>query len=290
MDYDVNFKCVLDTGEEMPKEAVERAGIKFPDVHKNAKDMAVLSKGIKEYNEDFFSIVPFCMTVEAEALGGEINLGDEKAGPRVSNYTFKSIEDIEGLKEIDFKTKRIGEVLKSVEILKKEGETVIMDVQGPFTIISSLIDPRIFYKAVRKNKDEVERLMKIVQKGSVEFIKEGVKRGVDIISFGDSAGTLDILGPKMYKELGGKYTYNVLKEAKNYLGDSIIHLCGITSSSLDRAGFIKSNPIEVPEGITYGQALNYIIKENKDVKILGHNCLRKTIKPLKKPIVWEIKL
>lgn len=34
MDYDVNFKCVLDTGEEMPKEAVERAGIKFPDVHK----------------------------------------------------------------------------------------------------------------------------------------------------------------------------------------------------------------------------------------------------------------
>lgn len=132
--------------------------------------------------------------------------------------------------------------------------------------------------------------MKIVQKGSVEFIKEGVKRGVDIISFGDSAGTLDILGPKMYKELGGKYTYNVLKEAKNYLGDSIIHLCGITSSSLDRAGFIKSNPIEVPEGITYGQALNYIIKENKDVKILGHNCLRKTIKPLKKPIIWEIKL
>lgn len=54
MDYDVNFKCVLDTGEEMPKEAVERAGIKFPDVHKTAKDMAVLSKNIREYNEDFF--------------------------------------------------------------------------------------------------------------------------------------------------------------------------------------------------------------------------------------------
>ena len=132
--------------------------------------------------------------------------------------------------------------------------------------------------------------MKIVEESSVEFIKEGVKRGADIISFGDSAGTLDILGPKMYKELGGKYTYNVLKEAKNYLEDSVIHLCGITSSSLDRGGFIKSNPIEVPEGISYGQALNYIIRENKNIKILGHNCLRKTTKPMKKAIVWEIKL
>ena len=94
----------------------------------------------------------------------------------------------------------------------------------------------------------------------------------------------------MYKELGGKYTYNVLKGVKNYLEDSIIHLCGITSSSLSRSGFIKSNPIEVPEGITYGQAINYIIKENKDVKILGHNCLRKTTKSMKKAIVWEIQL
>lgn len=290
MDYDMNFKCILDTGEEIPKEAVKISGVKFPDVHKNARDMAILSKSIREYNDDFFSIVPFCMTVEAEALGGEINLGDEKAGPRVSNYTFKSIEDIKGLKEIDFQTKRIKEVLKSVEILKEEGETVIMDVQGPFTIISSLIDPRIFYKAVRKNKDEVERLMEIVEKNSVEFIKEGVKRGADIISFGDSAGTLDILGPKMYKELGGKYTYNVLKDAQNYLQDSIIHLCGITSSSLARSGFVKSNPIEVPEGITYGQAIDHIRKENKNLKILGHSCLRKTTKPMKKAIVWEIQL
>ena len=92
MDYDVNFKCVLDTGEEIPKEAVEKAGVKFPDVHKNAQDMAVLSKTIRQYNKDIFSIVPFCMTVEAEALGGEINLGDEKAGPRVSTYTFKKFK------------------------------------------------------------------------------------------------------------------------------------------------------------------------------------------------------
>lgn len=290
MDYDVNFKCVLGTEDEIPKEAVKKAGVKFPDVHKNAKEMAALSKSIRECNKDLFSVVPFCMTVEAEALGGQINLGDEKAGPRVSNYTFKTIEDLKGLKGIDFETKRIKEVLKSVEILKKQRETVIMDVQGPFTIISSLIDPRVFYKAVRKNKDEVERLMEIVEKGSVEFIKEGIKKGADIISFGDSAGTLDILGPKTYKELGGKYTYNVLKEAINYLGDSIIHICGITSASLDRAGFIKSNPIKVPEGITYGQAINYIRKKNKNVKILGHNCLRKTTKPLKQSTVWEIQL
>lgn len=290
MEYEINFKCVVDKSAEMPKEAIKNAGIKFPDVHKNAKDMACLSKAIRKENKDYFSVVPFCMTVEAEALGAKINLGDEKAGPRVSTYTFKTIDDIKDLKKIDFESNRISEVLKSVEILKKQGETVILDVQGPFTVISSLIDPRVFYKAVRKNRDEVERLMEIVKENSVEFIKEGVKRGVDIISFGDSAGTLDILGPKMYKELGGKYTYKVLKEVYKYLEDSIIHVCGITSSSLDRGGFINSNPIEVPENITYGDALNYIRRENKNIKIVGHNCLRKTTKTMKKSIVWEIKL
>ncbi len=54
MDYDINFKCILDTGEEIPKEAVKISGVKFPDVHKNARDMAILSKSIREYNDDFF--------------------------------------------------------------------------------------------------------------------------------------------------------------------------------------------------------------------------------------------
>jgi uroporphyrinogen-III decarboxylase len=290
MEYEVKFKCISDNLEEIPEEVTKIAGTTLPEAHMKGELMAALSKALKEYHKDNISMVPFCMTVEAEALGADIKMGNEKIGPRVGKYAFESIEELKDLKEIDLTKKRISEVLKSVEILNKQGETVALSVQGPFTIMSTLIDPRIFYRAIRKDKASVETFMTVIQDGIVKYIEEGVKRGAKIISFGDSTGTLDIVGPKVYKEFSGRYTYNVLKRVEDKLGNAILHLCGITSVALDKAEFIKSIPIEVEENITYGQAINKIIQERKDVNIIGHYCLKKTPIKMKKPVIWKIEL
>ncbi|MBU5591493.1 methylcobamide--CoM methyltransferase [Clostridium sp. MSJ-4] len=290
MMYQRDFKCVLDDKEEIPTGVMEEFKVKFPEVHFNEKEMVALSKAIKEANKEDFCILPFCMTLEAEALGAVINLGDEKMGPRVSAHTFTNFEDLKKLSVIDINKGRIAKVLSSVEILKSYGEQVILKVQGPFTIINSLIEPRIFYKAIRKNKEEVEKIMGVIEESIALFIEEGIKRGADIISYGDSAGTMDVLGPKMYKAYSGRYNYNVLKRVQDKINNSIIHICGITSSSLAKAEFIESKEVLVPKDITYSEALNWIIKERKDIKIIGHNCLRKANKKLQKPIVWEIHL
>ncbi len=290
MEHEIKFKCISDHLEEIPKEIVERLGTTFPEAHMKVEPMCALAKALRENHNDTVSMIPFCLTVEAEALGADIKMGDEKIGPRVGEYAFQSIEELKNLKEIDLTKKRIKEVLEAVENLSKQGETVALAVQGPFTIMSSLIDPRLFYKAVRKDKESVEIFMKVIENSIVKYIEEGAKRGAKIISFGDSAGTIDIVGPKIYKEYSGRYSYNVLKKIENKLGDSILHLCGITSVSLDKGEFIKSTPIEVEENITYGAALEKIIDQRKDVKIVGHYCLKKTPIKMKKPVVWKIEL
>lgn len=290
MENIIEFKCQGDNLEEIPEAIVAKTGLTFPESHSNKKSMSILAKEIRKYKEDTLSRVPFCVTVEAEAFGANIKLGDMKTGPRVDTYAFNTIEELESLKHMDFNTGRIKEVLESVKMLNHEGETVALSVEGPFTIISSLMDPMLFYKAIRKNKEGVDKLLKIIEDSLVDYIIEGVKRGAKIISYGDPVGALDIVGPKVYKEYSGKTSYSILKRVESKLGDSIVHLCGKTSTAFEKMGFGKSEPLYFEENITYGEAINKVLQERKDIQFIGNSCIKRTPFKMKATVVWKIEL
>jgi uroporphyrinogen-III decarboxylase len=287
----VNFKCQGDNLEEIPAEISQKIGVTFPEAHTSSKHMALLAREFKNFTNNTVCIVPFCSTVEAEALGGIIKLGNEKAGPRVESYVFNSIEELNDVKKIDLSSKRIKEVLDCIKMLSSEGEVVSLNAEGPFTIISALIDPMIFYKGIRKNKDTIDSFLKVIEDSIVDYITEGVRRGAKIISYGDPVGAMDIVGPKVYEQVSAKSTYNILKRLEKELkGKAIIHLCGKTSTAFDKLGLSEASKIEFDDEISYGQAICKVIDEMKDVSMIGHSCIKRTRLVMKKPVVWEIKL
>ncbi len=288
MEHMVAFKCEGDNLEQIPESIIARTGIRFPKAHLDQEQMMILAKELKEYKKDQIVRIPFCVTVEAEALGGRIKLGDDKSGPRVDQYVFLDIEELGKIKEIDLSRGRIKEVLDSVEGLSREDETVALNVEGPFTIIASLIDPMIFYKGIRKHKEIVDKFMKIIEDNVVAYILGGIERGAKIISYGDPVGSLDIVGPKVYKEISGQTTYNILKRVEPFLDGRIVHICGKTSTAFDQLGFSESYPIEVDEELTYGEAILQLMKSNQEIKFIGHTCIKKTPFRMKKPIVWNV--
>lgn len=290
MEYNIEFKCVGDNLEIIPDSIVNNTGITFPRAHTENTLMCLLAKELKNYKKDSICRVPFCVTVEAEALGGNIKLGDMKTGPRVSSYAYDTIEDLKNIKNIDFHNGRINEVLEAVEKLSNEGECVTLSVEGPFTILSSIIDPLVFYKGTRKNKEKVDEFLKVLEDNIVSYIIEGVKRGAKIISYGDPVGSLDIVGPKIYKQYSGKISFNILKRVEPYLDNAVVHLCGKTSTAFEKLGISKSRAIEFREEITYGEAIKKILKERNDVKFIGNSCIKRTPFIMKKPVVWEVKL
>lgn len=283
----IDFKCVGETLEEIP-EAIISAGISFPEAHIDKYRMAALAKALKQYKGDVITRIPFCVTVEAEALGARIKLGNEKAGPRVAAYAFNDIEELQKINPINLEAGRIKEVLDCVELLSREGETVALSVEGPLTIISSLIDPLEFYKGLRKNPLAVENTLQIIEEGIFKYIREGVKRGARIISYADPVGSPDIVGPKMYRDVSGKTSFNILKKAESLAADLLIHLCGKTSTAFEKMGFSRSEQIETKEGITYGQAICDLLSQNCGVKFIGHRCIKQTSLELRKPVIWGI--
>ena len=283
----LEFKCDQIDNENIPLEIIQGSNLSFPNLHKNANDMAYISKSLKDYRKDSICKLPFCTTVEAEAFGANINLGDEKNCPRSRDYAFSSLEELSKLDNIDFDNGRIKEVLESISILSSKNEIVTLNVCGPMTIISLLVDLKYFYKGVRKNLDCIDKLMNIIEDNIVNYIVKGYEKGAKIISYSDPVGDINIVGPKVYEEVVSKTTINILERASTCIGEGVIHICGKTSSALFNLKKCKFTKVEYESCLTYGEAICNII-ESKKVKIIGNNCMKRTQYNLKNSQIFII--
>lgn len=266
------FKCSGNETETISNKVLEKLNISFEDANKDAAKIAILSKTLKEDESRTYCTIPFCHTVEAEALGSTV-IFDKKVGNRIDKYSIDNISLIKDVTSINLDNGRISEVLKAIKKLKEMDERICLNITGPISLATSIMDSRLFYKALRKDRETASRLLNLIEDSIVAYILEGINQGVDIISYADPTGTIDIVGPKVYEEISGKSTYNILKRIENQLGDTIVHLCGKTSTSLEAIGLLEIDRIKV-EGKNYIEKIDNIRKERNDIKFIGHWCLK----------------
>lgn len=265
------FKCSGNEMEIIPSKLLEDLNISFEAGNNNASDMVLLAKALKTENKKEYCRLPFCHTVEAEALGSQV-VFSEAVGNRIGKYRIEDINSIDHISKIDLTEGRIAEVIKAARILKEEGEKLVLDVTGPISIATSIIDSTLFYKALRKNREKIDLCLDIIEDSIVEYILEAIELGVNIISFADPTGTIDIVGPKVYKDVSGKATYRILKRIENKLGKTLVHLCGKTSTSLEAIGLLETEILEA-RGEDYLQMIQNIKDDRNDIKFIGHWCL-----------------
>jgi len=286
----MDFICTGDDLEQIPEEVVRKTGISLPEAHSDKNSMAILARELRKHHGDVIVRVPFCVTVEAEAYGAHIKLGDALNGPRVESYRFTSIEEMSDLQCLALNEGRIREVLDAVEILAEAGEKVALNVEGPFTILSSLIDPLNFYKGLRKHPQRIQEILAVVEEGIIRYSLEGIKRGASIISYGDPVGAIGIIGPKVYREYSGPSSWRIIKGIKDADGKVILHLCGKTSTALEKIQMARSYPIEMDGAMTYGQGLLAQLDKATEPQVIGHRCIKGSLDRMVNPVLWGIEL
>lgn len=233
--------------------------------------------------------VPFCVTVEAEAFGAALKMPDDDSGPRCDGYRFSRMEQLSQLTPMDLGKGRIAEVLKSVTLLKKAGGMVVLNVEGPFTVLGFLIDSATIFRGIIRHRILLEQSLALLEASLIDYIRTGIRSGADIISYADPTGALEIFGPKLYREVIGLSTYRILKTLESDTESTLIHLCGQTSRSLEKVGLCTAHPVEVPGGTTYGNNLCRFVHA-KTPAFIGHNCLKSSTRVLNRPSVWRIRL
>lgn len=245
----------------------------FPDCYKERESMAKIASYKRQSNNMDICILPFCHTVEAEALGGDINFGDSVNGPRARSYIYSSMEEMENIGQIDFSKGRVREVLEACRILKKEGQDVILEISGPVTILNVLLDPKYIYKAMRKKPELMKLVYDKLEKVILDFTKEAIEVGVDIISYADSTASVGILGPKMAEDMTRIFTYAMLKKMEKIVKDKcLVHLCPKTTFALLGCDLAHFEDLEQEDDLTYGKAL---LSSKGRTVFLGDRCINK---------------
>ncbi len=211
-------------------ELMYKAGIMWPEAHMEAEQMAGLAMSVYDYGLFENYGVPFCMTVEVEGMGAKVDMGSTKFEPHVIEYIMKSISDYKNIKHLDINKGRVKVTTDAISILKTKntGIPIIGNVTGPISVTSSLMEPVIFYKELRRKKEDVHKLMEFVTNQIIEFGKAQVKSGADVIAISDPSGTGEILGPTYFEEFAVKYINMLIDGIRETYNDIpiIVHICG----------------------------------------------------------------
>ena len=224
-------------------ELMEAAGIRFPEAHTNAGMMADLATAV--YEKGCFENygVPFCMTIEAENLGAKVNLGTSYYEPHVVEYAITSVNEWEKLTAANSREGRADVVVEAIKLLKAKGNDVpiIGNITGPISMASSLMEPVVFYKELRKNNAKAHEFLEFVTNHLIAFAKRQIEAGADIIAISDPSGTGEILGPKLFEEFAVKYINRIVDSIHSENKYTIVHICGQMRKVYSETAQIKSN-------------------------------------------------
>lgn len=283
-----DFKCTYDNSAGISDEVTKKLDLTFPDAYKHRETMVMLAEALKETDQASFCELPFCHTVEAEAMGGIVNYGNEKTGPRAKEYICTKPEELLELKSIDFSQGRIHELLLACQDLRQKGENVVLEIAGPFTVLNVLMDAKYVFKGWRKQPEVMKEVFWKIGNELLKYIKEAQKYGVNMISYADSSGGVNILGPKMAEQVVEEFTYEFLKKVEEIIGeDAVVLLCPKTTFALlgtEKAEFVD---VKLPEPMRYGEACAWMVGKTK---FLGQMCVKNIQYTLKNGIIKSVKL
>ncbi|HLR20958.1 MAG TPA: uroporphyrinogen decarboxylase family protein [Tissierellaceae bacterium] len=265
-------------------ELMHKTGIMWPDAHTDVNKMANLASSVYDYGMFENYGVPFCMTIEVEGMGAEVDLGDTKFEPRVINYILESVSDYKDLKPIDVNK---GRAKVSTDVItklkaKEDGVPVIGNLSGPISVASSLMEPVIYYKELRRRKEDAHKYMEFVTDQIIAFGEAQIRAGADVITISDPSGTGEILGPKYFDEFVVKYM-NKLIDGLHRVDKSIpviIHICGqmhkvyaelnkikADAFSFDAMVSIKEIKEQMPDRLVMGNISSFALEFSNEKKI-----------------------
>lgn len=257
-----------------------KSGYFWPEAHKDPEKMAGLTYALNEAGGFENYGVPFCMTIEAEAMGAEVNMGSLLCEPHVVDSPLTSVEQLELLKPIDVNSGRVKVMLEAINILKAKNTDVpiIGNLTGPVSTAGTLVDMSILMKAFNKKPEESEKLMDFIVANLIVLAKAQVASGADVLCISEPSGTGEILGPKKFKNFTIKYVNQILDAVD--VPVKIVHICGKLKSvyqiipnlhcdifSIDAIVPIMEIKAVIPEMTVMGNVSSFALNEVSPEKV-----------------------
>ncbi len=207
-------------------ELMDEVGAPWPDAHTDPELMAKLAIANHELSGLEAVRLPYCLTVLAEAMGCEVNMGTKNRQPSVTAHPYP--KDLEGLKmpENLLGTKRIPAVLEAIKIIREKvgpDVPVIGGMEGPVTLASDLSSVKSFMKWSLKKPDLFGQILDFATEATIVYANAMVEAGADIISVADPVASPDLMSPDTFK---AELESRLQNFSANVNSVTVLHVCG----------------------------------------------------------------
>lgn len=207
-------------------EIMRKTGNFWPEAHLDPLKMASLTLALRAKGGFENYGVPFCMTVEAEAMGAHVDMGDDEVEPHVVTSPLSSAAEWERIRPFSLEKGRPAAVLEAIRILKAQGDgvPVVGNITGPVSAAGTLVDMGTLLIEFRKKPDQCRRLLDVISDNLAAFAQAQAAAGADVICISEPSGTGEILGGKYFQEFTVPYINKVLDAVS--VPTKIVHICG----------------------------------------------------------------
>jgi [methyl-Co(III) methanol-specific corrinoid protein]:coenzyme M methyltransferase len=205
-------------------ELLSQAGLDWEQSHREPEAMAALAQTVQAAVGLDNVGVPFCMTVEAEALGSEVALGSPLFPPRIEREAFQQLPtDIPPARG-----GRLRVVAKAIRILARQERdaAVVGNVVGPVSLGAMVVTPGHFIRALRRQADAAERFLGALTDFLTEFALAQVEAGADVIVIAEPTGTGEILGPVAFRRFVLPFLNAICSAIHRKGARAVVHICG----------------------------------------------------------------
>lgn len=213
-------------------ELMDKTGAAWPEAHSDVQKMVDLS--MASHTECNLEGVraPYCLTVLAEAMGCQVNMGTKNRQPSITAHPYEKTDDFKMPAEL-LKQGRIPVVLEAIKTLKtRAGDNipVIAGMEGPVTLASDLVSVKKFMKWSIKDPATFQKILDFACDACIVYANALVEAGADVISVPDPVASPDLLAPDTFKK--------VLKPVLQRFADGvnapmILHVCGNVTPILE---------------------------------------------------------
>ncbi|ATW25478.1 MtaA/CmuA family methyltransferase [Candidatus Formimonas warabiya] len=264
----VDRPAVFSACQHATYEQMEKLGVYWPEAHRNGKAMATLAEGGHTILGLDAVRVPYCQTFEVEALGGTIKDAGREGIPSVATHPYQLGE--EPVFPEDFLSQgRIPQLLEAVRILKEtvgEEVAVIGGIVGPYTVAVNLVGVPEMMKASFKRPDTVVPFLDLAEKAGTTLAKALIDAGADVICVEDMMASIDMLPPKIYRELAAPYEK---KQFSQISVPTIIHICGRLDKVIADLAQTGCTAISVETSVNIAEAREKIAQAGLQVPLIG---------------------
>lgn len=227
---------------------MDATGSTWPEAHSDPARMAALTLAAHELGGIENVGVPFCMTIEAEGLGAEVDLGSRESEPRVVRYAIDRLDELERLRSFDARAGRAGTCAEAIRLLKEKAPQlpIVASLSGPVSVATSVLDPLLYYRALRRDREAAHRLTRLSTDAIARFGAVLLEAGADVVCVADPSATGEILGRAAFEEFVVPYVNELLERFRSEHGaPSIVHICGDVRSLGDSLSALRADAVSV---------------------------------------------